>query len=220
MISLIIRNPGLRKISVIKSVRSFTGLNLKSAKDLVDSAPVDLIPACMKPPSAESACRCAEELRAAGATVEGPGVEAEAMALMDEHGNYSILGWNRDKQTSEKDWKEGIQLDDLFMNSDSLHGKMQWVRLRFILPLIPPTPTSLGSVVQASAAPIPIESAAESLTIYLKSLGIDVDCVQGTCNNTDLIAVVGSVRDLPPEAPLFWEERVVKYQSLTSAESQ
>jgi len=211
MISLVLKNPGLRKIAVIKAVRRLTGMNLKDAKATVDRAPVDLIPRCEKAPTIVEAIRVAGELRAEGAVVEGPGTMAEAMALMDESGRYLILGWN--KGEDEKAWKEGIQLDDLFMEASELSGKLQWVHLRFVLPAILPDPVATGEIV--SAAPKSNDRA--SLEIYLKSLGVAVECVQETCNNTDLIAVVESSRDLPPEAPLFWEGRVVKYQGRLNA---
>lgn len=57
---------GGNKVSVIKAVRSITGLGLKEAKDLVDSAPATVKEALAK----EDAEKAKKELEEAGATVE------------------------------------------------------------------------------------------------------------------------------------------------------
>src|SRR5438552_597364 len=57
---------GEKKINVIKEVRAITGLGLKEAKDLVEGAPKTLKEGLSK----EDANKFAEQLKAAGATVE------------------------------------------------------------------------------------------------------------------------------------------------------
>ena len=55
-----------KKINVIKEVRAITGLGLKEAKDLVEGAPKTVKEGLSK----EDANKFAEQLKAAGATVE------------------------------------------------------------------------------------------------------------------------------------------------------
>ena len=55
-----------KKINVIKEVRTITGLGLKEAKDLVESAPKDV----KENASKDEAAEIKEKLEAAGATVE------------------------------------------------------------------------------------------------------------------------------------------------------
>ena len=57
---------GDKKINVIKEVRAITGLGLKEAKDLVDSAPKPVLEKVAK----DAADKAKEQLEAAGATVE------------------------------------------------------------------------------------------------------------------------------------------------------
>ncbi len=57
---------GDKKIGVIKEVRAITGLGLKEAKDLVDSAPKPVKEAVSK----EDAAKFKAQLEAAGATAE------------------------------------------------------------------------------------------------------------------------------------------------------
>ncbi len=57
---------GDKKINVIKEVRAITGLGLKEAKDLVESAPKPVKEGVSK----EEAEKIKEQLEAAGATVE------------------------------------------------------------------------------------------------------------------------------------------------------
>ena len=57
---------GEKKIQVIKVVRELTGLGLKEAKDLVEGAPKTVKEGLSK----EDANKFAEQLKAAGATVE------------------------------------------------------------------------------------------------------------------------------------------------------
>ncbi len=57
---------GEKKINVIKEVRAMTGLGLKEAKTLVESAPTDIREGINK----EEAQKLKEQLEAVGATVE------------------------------------------------------------------------------------------------------------------------------------------------------
>ena len=57
---------GEKKVEVIKAVRAITGLGLKDAKDLVESAPATVKEAVSK----DDAAKFKKELEAAGATVE------------------------------------------------------------------------------------------------------------------------------------------------------
>jgi len=63
---VILKDAGASKLNVIKVVRSITSLGLKEAKDLVDGAPKTVKEGVSK----EEADKIAEELKAAGATVE------------------------------------------------------------------------------------------------------------------------------------------------------
>ena len=63
---VILKNAGASKLNVIKVVRELTGLGLKDAKDLVESAPK----AIKEGVSKEEADKIAEDLKAAGAEVE------------------------------------------------------------------------------------------------------------------------------------------------------
>ena len=64
--TVILKGAGAAKIAVIKVVRELTGLGLKEAKDVVDSAPK----AIKENVSKEDADAAAEKLKAAGAEVE------------------------------------------------------------------------------------------------------------------------------------------------------
>ncbi|MBE8191289.1 MAG: 50S ribosomal protein L7/L12 [Alphaproteobacteria bacterium] len=64
--TIVLASAGDQKINVIKEVRTITGLGLKEAKDIVESAPADLKE---EVPTAE-ANEIKEKLEAAGATVE------------------------------------------------------------------------------------------------------------------------------------------------------
>jgi large subunit ribosomal protein L7/L12 len=57
---------GDKKVEVIKAVRAITGLGLKEAKDLVESAPATVKEGVNK----DDAAKFKKELEAAGATVE------------------------------------------------------------------------------------------------------------------------------------------------------
>ncbi len=57
---------GEKKVEVIKAVRAITGLGLKDAKDLVESAPATVKEGVSK----DDAAKFKKELEAAGATVE------------------------------------------------------------------------------------------------------------------------------------------------------
>ena len=57
---------GEKKVEVIKVVRAITGLGLKEAKDLVESAPATIKDAVSK----DDAAKLKKDLEAAGATVE------------------------------------------------------------------------------------------------------------------------------------------------------
>ena len=64
--TLVLAAAGEKKINVIKEVRAITGLGLKEAKDLVEGAPKTVKEGLSK----EDANKFAEQLKAAGATVE------------------------------------------------------------------------------------------------------------------------------------------------------
>lgn len=64
--TVILKSPGASKIPVIKAVRELTGLGLKEAKDMVDSAPK----AIKENVSKEDADAAAAKLKDAGAEVE------------------------------------------------------------------------------------------------------------------------------------------------------
>ena len=63
---VVLKDFGAKKLDVIKVVRGLTGLGLKEAKDLVEGAPKNVKEGVSK----EEADKIAEELKAAGATVE------------------------------------------------------------------------------------------------------------------------------------------------------
>ena len=63
---VILTEAGANKINVIKEVRAITGLGLKEAKDLVESAPATVKDAISK----DDAAKFKKDLEAAGATVE------------------------------------------------------------------------------------------------------------------------------------------------------
>ncbi len=63
---VILKAAGASKLNVIKVVRELTGLGLKDAKDLVESAPKTIKEAIAK----DEADKIAEQLKAAGAEVE------------------------------------------------------------------------------------------------------------------------------------------------------
>jgi large subunit ribosomal protein L7/L12 len=61
-----LKSTGEKKVEVIKVVRAITGLGLKEAKDLVESAPATVKDAVSK----DDAAKFKKEIEAAGATVE------------------------------------------------------------------------------------------------------------------------------------------------------
>lgn len=63
---VILKDVGASKLNVIKVIRAATGLGLKEAKEIADNCPKTLKEAISK----EDAEKLAEELKAAGATVE------------------------------------------------------------------------------------------------------------------------------------------------------
>ena len=63
---VVLADAGGQKIQVIKEVRGLTSLGLKEAKELVDSAPSDILTGVSK----EDADKAKEALEGAGATVE------------------------------------------------------------------------------------------------------------------------------------------------------
>ena len=63
---VILKSAGANKLAVIKVAREITGLGLKDAKDLVESAPKTIKEGVSK----EEAEKIAEQLKAAGAEVE------------------------------------------------------------------------------------------------------------------------------------------------------
>ena len=64
--NVVLKDAGATKIAVIKLVKEATGLGLKEAKELVDGAPKTIKEAMPK----ADADKLAEDLKAAGATVE------------------------------------------------------------------------------------------------------------------------------------------------------
>ena len=64
--TVVLANPGEKKIQVIKEVRAITGLGLKEAKDLVDGAPKPVKEGVSK----QEAQEIKAKLEGAGATVE------------------------------------------------------------------------------------------------------------------------------------------------------
>ena len=64
--TVVLASFGDKKINVIKEIRALTGLGLKEAKDLVESAPKEVKEDCTK----DEANEIKEKLEAAGATVE------------------------------------------------------------------------------------------------------------------------------------------------------
>ena len=64
--TVVLKSAGEKKVEVIKAVRTITGLGLKEAKDLVESAPATVKDGANKDDSA----KFKKELEAAGATVE------------------------------------------------------------------------------------------------------------------------------------------------------
>ena len=64
--NVVLKDFGATKIAVIKAVRELTPLGLKEAKDLVESAPTNVLEAISKSDAEESKSK----LEAAGATVE------------------------------------------------------------------------------------------------------------------------------------------------------
>jgi large subunit ribosomal protein L7/L12 len=64
--TVVLKASGEKKVEVIKAVRAITGLGLKEAKDLVESAPATVKDGVSKDDSA----KFKKELEAAGATVE------------------------------------------------------------------------------------------------------------------------------------------------------
>lgn len=65
-VTLTLTSAGGNKIAVLKEVRAITGLGLKEAKELVDSAPKPILEGVEK----DKANEAAEKLKAAGAEVE------------------------------------------------------------------------------------------------------------------------------------------------------
>lgn len=63
---VIMKDVGANKINVIKVIRTITGLGLKEAKDMVESAPVTVKEGASK----EDAASIKKQLEEAGATVE------------------------------------------------------------------------------------------------------------------------------------------------------
>ena len=64
--TVVLKSAGEKKVEVIKAVRAITGLGLKEAKDLVESAPATVKDAVSK----DDAAKFKKEIEAAGATVE------------------------------------------------------------------------------------------------------------------------------------------------------
>ena len=65
-VNVVLKEVGANKINVIKAVRQLTTLGLKEAKDLVESAPKQIVEGA----NSDDAAKAKEALEAAGATVE------------------------------------------------------------------------------------------------------------------------------------------------------
>jgi len=118
---------GSKKISVIKTVREFTGLSLKVAKNLVDRAPVDF----PKLYDLETARRICEELQEnPGAMAEVQGVNGAHVRIacrVDKNGKAFCMGWENAKD-------DDLKADSAFWESD-LDSDAHWVFLEAVLPL-------------------------------------------------------------------------------------
>ncbi len=66
-VSVFVKDPGASKIEVIKAIREITGLGLKEAKEMAESAGATALKADIEQAEAD---QIAEKLKAAGATVE------------------------------------------------------------------------------------------------------------------------------------------------------
>lgn len=66
-VSVFVKDPGSSKIDVIKAIRELTGLGLKEAKEMAESAGATALKADIEQAEAD---QIAEKLKAAGATVE------------------------------------------------------------------------------------------------------------------------------------------------------
>lgn len=66
-VSVFVKDPGSSKIEVIKVIREITGLGLKEAKEMAESAGATALKADIEQAEAD---QIAEKLKAAGATVE------------------------------------------------------------------------------------------------------------------------------------------------------
>ncbi len=66
-VSVFVTDPGASKIEVIKAIRELTGLGLKEAKEMAESAGATALKADIEQAEAD---QIAEKLKAAGATVE------------------------------------------------------------------------------------------------------------------------------------------------------
>ncbi len=66
-VSVFVKDPGSSKIEVIKAIREITGLGLKEAKEMAESAGATPLKADIEQAEAD---QIAEKLKAAGATVE------------------------------------------------------------------------------------------------------------------------------------------------------
>ncbi|MGL4676187.1 MAG: 50S ribosomal protein L7/L12 [Brevinema sp.] len=66
-VSVFVTSPGASKIEVIKAIREITGLGLKEAKEMAESAGATALKADIEQAEAD---QIAEKLKAAGATVE------------------------------------------------------------------------------------------------------------------------------------------------------
>ena len=64
--TVVLKSAGEKKVEAIKAVRAITGLGLKEAKDLVESAPANVKEGVSK----DDAAKFKKELEAAGAAVE------------------------------------------------------------------------------------------------------------------------------------------------------
>ena len=156
---------GLKKISVIKTVREFTGLCLKDAKHVADVAPVEIAGAYTNiqfgthprtyldepaaPFTRDEAQRFAEELVEAGAKAEVvyDGVPAEILCIVDTDGRYNAVGWSNAAM-------DDLKMDSIITEFDAEGRETHFVWVNAIIPLPqkPPTVTGTSEIAEEQRA--------------------------------------------------------------------
>ena len=86
---VVLKSAGANKVAVIKAVRGATGLGLKEAKDLVESAPANLKEGVSK----EEAEALKKELEEAGAEVEGRSFYVNHCKIQKTDGKPSLFSY-------------------------------------------------------------------------------------------------------------------------------